>query len=139
MKSEVTYASECSLEEQINKMPVSAKRGMSSMNYLFLRAAIMKEEFPELITNEITFFLEGIYQDLSGKVDRMAFSLLYDYVFQELNEGAYLDDLDTFREQIKAFCNELDLDDEEIEKICLFYNEVAENVIDMQKIQDRTL
>ncbi len=139
MKPEITPTSGVFLEEQIKKIPVSAKRGMSSMNYLFLRAAIMQEEFPELITNEITFFLEGIYQDLSGKVDRMAFSLLYDYIFQELNEGTYLDDLDTFREQIKAFCNELDLDDEAIEKICLFYNEVAENVIDMQKTQDRTL
>lgn len=107
-------------------------RALNSMNYFLLRA-VFKEDYPESIKEELSFFLEGISVSLqrSDMADKIAMSSLYHYAYQEIDEGEYEDDISEIPNRIRNWCEEnTDLTDDEITKIFQFYGTVCCDVIE---------
>lgn len=106
------------------------QRAVSSMNYFFLRA-VFKEEYPDSITEELPYFLNGIVTNIKNdpKKEMEESKYLYDYIFQEIDEGDYTDSLDEVPQKIKEFCMNLsDMDEDDIDLLSAFYKDVCENV-----------
>ena len=120
------------------------QRALSSMNYIFLRAATDKELYPESVTEELSYFLSGLAKDLDEDAHHFSIILrhvLKDYIYQELNESDYLVsgyDASKFVKNIRSFCyRHLDLDDHEIRVICDYYQSIAEEVLEKWHEQER--
>ena len=106
------------------------QRTVSSMNYFFLRA-IFKEEYPDSITEELPYFLNGIVINIKNDPEKETAEskYLYDYVFQELDEGDYTNSLDEVPQKIKEFCMNLDdMDEYDIDILCAFYKDICKDV-----------
>lgn len=106
------------------------RRAVSSMNYIFLRA-VFKENYSDSITEELPYFLNGVVINIKNDPERETeeSGYLYEYIFQEIDEGDYSENLIEIPQKIKEFCMKLDdMQDDDIDLLCSLYREVCEDV-----------
>lgn len=110
----------------------AGRRALNSMNYFLLRG-IFKENYPESVKEELSYFLEGVVLSLTrtGCKDIDAIEALYDYAYQEISEGEYAEDIASIPSAIRDWCQEnTDLDDSDITQIFRFYGELCCDIIE---------
>jgi len=110
----------------------AGRRALNSMNYFLLRG-IFKENYPESVKEELSYFLEGVVLSLTrtGCKDIDAIEALYDYAYQEISEGEYTEDIASIPSAIRDWCQEnTDLDDGDITAIFQFYGNLCCNIIE---------
>lgn len=116
-------------------MKTLSNRALSSMNYLFLQN-VFHNNYPESVKNEISYFLDSFARAIqrSNSEDIENIDMLYDYTYQEFNEGFYYTDMITAVCQLEDYLeNYTDLDEKQIDSLLNFYNTVIE---DLEKLNE---
>lgn len=94
---------------KLNTIEELYKVSLGSMNYIFLRYALYRDELPEFIIDELETFLNTV-SDLESQSDSSTFD---DVLIQEMIEGSHLDkfSLKEIRKNIREALIELAGDD----------------------------
>lgn len=114
------------------------KAAINSMNYFFLMS-VFKEDYPQSVKEEISGWLEYVTKgiDRCNAEDADLTEALFDYAFQEINEGEYIQDVSFVPLYIEQYCKEeTDLDERQIITLCNFYSEVCDCVLEREGKSD---